>query len=188
MASLLRIRRGRVCEQRVITLEDRVLNCFMRSCNGIRPPLGSKPSVAIAAYITWLSDGQPLHMNAENPKGPNAVPRMKLQKNMSASAERGGSLYAQKCADCHGEDGEGQDENPPVWGPRSFNQGAGLAENVSLASWLRVAMPLDDATLSDQEALDVAAFVNSHDRPAFDIKNHLPEERRLGEYNSEPSP
>lgn len=29
-------------EQRVITLEDRVLNCFMRSCNGIRPPLGAR--------------------------------------------------------------------------------------------------------------------------------------------------
>lgn len=34
-------------EGRVITLEDRVLNCFMRSCNGIRPPQGSQPVVAI---------------------------------------------------------------------------------------------------------------------------------------------
>lgn len=37
-------------EKTVITLEDRVLNCFMRSCNGIRPPLGSEVSVSIAAY------------------------------------------------------------------------------------------------------------------------------------------
>lgn len=50
-------------EQRVITLEDRILNCFMRSCNGIRPPLGSEVSVAITAYITWLSTDQPLRMN-----------------------------------------------------------------------------------------------------------------------------
>lgn len=174
-------------EQRVITLEDRVLNCFMRSCNGVRPPLGSKPSVAITAYVTWLSDGERLRMNAKQPKGPNALTRLAV-KPESANANRGGLLYAQKCAECHGKDGGGQDENPPVWGPQSYNQGAGLAENVPLASWLRVAMPLDDATLTDQEALDLAAFVNSHDRPAFDLKNHLPEERRLGEYNSEPSP
>jgi len=174
-------------EQRVITLEDRVLNCFMRSCNGVRPPLGSKPSVAITTYITWLSEGEVLRMNAKNPKGPNAVPRLAV-KPETAGVERGGLLYARKCAECHGKDGAGQDDNPPVWGPRSYNQGAGLAETVPLASWLKVAMPLDDAKLTDQEALDLAAFINAHDRPAFDLKNHLPLESRLGEYNAEPTP
>lgn len=174
-------------EQRVITLEDRVLNCFMRSCNGVRPPLGSKPSVAITAYITWLSEGEVLRMNAKQPKGPNAVPRL-VVKPESADAERGGLLYARKCAECHGKDGTGHDDNPPVWGPRSYNQGAGLAETLPLASWLKVAMPLDDATLTDQEALDVAVFVNTHDRPEFDLKSHLPVEARLGEYNAEPTP
>jgi len=173
-------------EQRVITLEDRVLNCFMRSCNGIRPPLGSKPSVAITTYITWLSEGEVLRMNAKQPKGPNAVARLAV-KPESANAERGGLLYARKCAECHGKDGAGQDDNPPVWGPRSFNQGAGLAEIVPLASWLKVAMPLDDANLTDQEALDLASFINAHDRPAFDLKSHLPPETRLGEYNGEPT-
>ena len=46
-------------------------------------------------------------------------------------------------------------------------------------------MPLDDATLTDQETLDLAAFINAHDRPAFDLKGHLPPEARLGEYNAE---
>ncbi len=171
-------------EHRVITLEDRILNCFMRSCNGIRPPLGSKPSVAIAAYITWLSEGEVLRMNAQNPKGPNAVARLTV-KPESANIERGELLYSKKCATCHGKDGEGEDDNPPVWGRRSFNQGAGLADMVQLASWLKVAMPLDETDLTDQEALDIAAFVNTHDRPAFDLKNHLPVESRLGEYNVE---
>ncbi len=157
-------------ERRVITLEDRVLNCFMRSCNGIRPPLGSKPSVAITAYITWLSDGQVLRMNAENPKGPNAVARLAV-KPESASIERGQLLYSKKCASCHGKDGSGEEHNPPVWGRRSFNQGAGLADAVQLASWLKVAMPLDETDLTDQEALDIAAFVNTHDRPAFDLNS-----------------
>ena len=174
-------------EQRVITLEDRVLNCFMRSCNGVRPPLGSKPSVAITAYITWLSEGAVLRMNPENPKGPNAVRRLTV-KPESASAERGGLLYPRKCAECHGKEGAGEDDNPPVWGPRSYNQGAGLAETGPLASWLKVAMPFEDAKLTDQEAFDLAAFVNTHARPAFDLKNHLPMEARLGEYNAEPTP
>jgi thiosulfate dehydrogenase len=56
-------------EKRVISLEDRILNCFMRSCNGVRPPLGSRVSVSIAAYITWLSEDQPLRMNAQRPAG-----------------------------------------------------------------------------------------------------------------------
>lgn len=171
-------------EQRVITLEDRILNCFMRSCNGVRPPLGSKVSVAIASYITWLSEGKILRMNAENPKGPNAVPRLAV-KLESASIERGERLYSKKCVTCHGKDGAGEDDNPPIWGRRSFNQGAGLADTLQLASWLKVAMPLDETDLADQEALDIAAFVNTHDRPAFDLKNHLPVESRLGEYNAE---
>lgn len=172
-------------EQRVITLEDRILNCFMRSCNGTRPPLGSQVSVSIAAYITWLSTDQPIQMNANRPAGPQAVPQLKLNV-AQAHAERGATLYSARCAECHAADGQGSKEHPPVWGSQSFNDGAGLANVTQLASWLKVAMPLDEADLTDQEALDLAAFLNSHERPKFRLRNHLPEEKRLGEYNSQP--
>ena len=171
-------------ERRVITLEDRVLNCFMRSCHGVRPPLGSKASVAITAYITWLSEGEPIRMNGKSPHGPAAVPALKIKLD-SADAARGKLLYRNKCAECHQDDGAGDDDTPPVWGPRSYNQGAGLANVMQLASWLKVAMPLDDATLTEQESLDIAAFVNSHERPAFELRDHLPDKSRLGEYNAE---
>ncbi|QDT56444.1 Cytochrome c [Caulifigura coniformis] len=174
-------------ENRVITLEDRVLNCFMRSCNGIRPPLGSKPSVAITAYITWLSTGESIAMNARSPHGPLAVPALKIDPS-TADRARGRQLYVDKCADCHSADGAGHDGNPPVWGPRSYNSGAGLAKDHNLANWLKVAMPLDDATLEDKDALDIAAYVNSHPRPTFVLHEHLPEESRRGEYNSESVP
>lgn len=170
-------------EQRVITLEDRILNCFMRSCHGTRPPLGSEVSVAIAAYITWLSSDQPIRMNATRPAGPRAVPQLKIPA-AQANLPRGARLYAVRCAGCHGDDGQGDHENPPVWGERSYNQGAGLANRVQLASWLKVAMPRDDANLLDQEALDLAAFVNSHPRPEFHLADHLPEPDQLGEFNS----
>jgi len=174
-------------EKRVITLEDRILNCFMRSCNGTRPPLGSEVSVSIAAYITWLSTDQPLRMNAERSLGPNAVPPLKIDVNQ-ANRDRGKTLYSERCASCHRGDGQGNDDNPPVWGPRSYNDGAGLADITKLASWLKVAMPLDEADLTDEECLDIAAYVNSHERPHFRLQDHLPEKDRLGEYNSEMKP
>ena len=172
-------------EKRVITLEDRILNCFMRSCNGTRPPLGSEASVAIATYITWLSTDHPLKMNAERSLGPRAVPQLNVSAS-EADAERGQRLYANRCASCHGDDGQGDDDNPPLWGPKSYNEGAGLSNIVKLASWLKVAMPLDETDLTDDEARDIAAHVNSHERPKFKLNEHLPEKSGLGQYNSEP--
>ena len=174
-------------EKRVITLEDRVLNCFMRSCNGIRPPLGSEVSVSIVAYITWLSTDQPIRMNAERPAGPRAVAKLKLDAN-TAEPRLGAQLYSAKCASCHGDTGEGDTANPPVWGARSFNAGAGLANVGQLAAWLKVAMPLDEVDLTDREALDIAAFINSHERSKFLLQDHLPPPEHLGTFNAANSP
>jgi len=169
-------------EERVITLEDRVLNCFMRSQNGVRPPNGSRVSVAITTYITWLSEGSSIRMNGQKPLGPNHTPTLDLD-GLKPNVERGEKLYADQCADCHGAGGVGTEEGPPVWGDMSYNDGAGLSRNPKLASWLKVAMPLDDATLTAQEALDIAAFINSHKRPKFVLSEHLPKNDQLGEYN-----
>lgn len=170
-------------EMRVITLEDRVLNCFMRSCNGIRPPLGSEVSVSITAYITWLSTDQPIRMNSKRPAGPQAIPQLTVDV-ADADRQRGEQLYSARCAACHAANGQGRKENPPVWGARSFNDGAGLANVYQLASWLKVAMPLDETDLTDEEALDIAAFVNSHERPGFRLSEHLPPRDQLGTFNT----
>ena len=153
-------------EQKVITLEDRILNCFIRSQNGTRPPNGSEVPVAIATYITWLSRGLPLAMNPVQSLGPNQM-TMLDDGAVQPSVARGKTLYADRCADCHSDDGLGTDEGPPVWGDNSFNDGAGLSKIPKMAAWLKVAMPLDDADLTDQEAFDIAAFINSHTRPKF---------------------
>lgn len=153
-------------EAKVITLEDRILNCFIRSQNGTRPPNGSKASVAIATYITWLSTGTPIKMNDARPLGPNYLKPL-APPDQSASVVRGKALYVERCAICHGDAGEGSEEGPPVWGEDSFNDGAGLSKVPKMASWLKVAMPLDDADLSDQEAFDIAAYVNAQKRPSF---------------------
>jgi thiosulfate dehydrogenase len=172
-------------EKRVITLEDRVLNCFMRSCNGVRPPLGSRPSVAITTYITWLSSNQPIAMNPIRPLGPYAVKGLDIDVN-KRNVDRGKKSYTDRCASCHGDDGQGDGDSPPVWGDMSYNDGAGLAGDVKLASWLKVSMPPDEEDLTEAEALDIAAYINSHPRPKFSLNAHLPPANALGEYNAEP--
>jgi thiosulfate dehydrogenase len=151
----------------------------MRSMHGVRPPNGSKPAVAITAYLTWLSAGEPLRQNAAAPLGPRSYKKLPADP-AQVDVARGAQVYAKRCAGCHGEDGQGV---PPVWGPRSYNAGAGLAEVPKLAGWLAVAMPPDER-LSEVDAVDVAAFVNTHPRPEFVLKDHLPGPKG-GVYNSE---
>ncbi|WP_241676397.1 c-type cytochrome [Bremerella volcania] len=173
-------------ENRVITLEDRVLNCFMRSQNGIRPPNGSQVSVAITTYITWLSTGSKIQMNEKKPLGPRHVPELEFDWS-KANPVQGKEGYKTYCLDCHGQDGQGTADGPPVWGPQSYNDGAGLSRVPKLASWLKVGMPLDDPSLTKQEAADIAAYINRQQRPRFKLEEHLPKAERLGEYNFEPA-
>jgi len=174
-------------EKRVITLEDRVLNCFMRSMNGVRPPNGSEVSVAVTTYVTWLSSGAGVAMNPKAPLGPNRIPPLTIDPR-TADVGRGRELYVERCAACHGDAGMGTEDGPPVWGAKSYNDGAGLARNDKLAAWLKVAMPLGDPSLSEREALDVAAYVNSKPRPKFVLEEHLPRPERRGEYNAATTP
>ncbi|WP_242394713.1 c-type cytochrome [Anaeromyxobacter oryzisoli] len=167
-------------EKAVITLEDRVLNCFMRSMNGRRPPNGSRASVAITTYLTWLSTGLPMRMNDEAPLGPYSIPPIDFSP-ARVSLPAGKAAYAARCASCHGADGQG---DPPVWGPRSYNAGAGLANVGKLAGWLRATMPPDDPSLSEQDAVNVAAYVDAQPRPDFDLEAHLPAPDGAGVYNS----
>lgn len=167
-------------EKAVITLEDRVLNCFMRSMNGMRPPYGSRPSVAITAYLTWLSSGLPVHMNAKAPLGPFSTPKLVFDP-ARVSLSAGKDTYQARCASCHGADGQG---DPPVWGERSYNAGAGLADVGKLAGWTRATMPPDDPTLSEEDAVNVAAYVDSHPRPDFVLEGHLPAAGGAGVYDA----
>ncbi len=164
-------------ESAVITLEDRILNCFERSQNGLRPPNGSQVSVAIASYITWLSRNTPINMNPVSPLGPNSVPVLDIE-GAKPDIEQGQSLYADRCASCHEDDGSGSDEGPPVWGHQSFNDGAGLSKVPKMASWLKVAMPLDDPDLTNEEAWAIASYVNSHARPKFRSTSLLNQENK----------
>ncbi|GAB3628155.1 hypothetical protein GCM10027419_30060 [Pandoraea terrae] len=80
-------------------------------------------------------------------------------------------VYARRCALCHGADGQGQASGgktvfPPLWGPKSFIWGAGMHELQNAAGFMKENMPLGlGGSLTDQQAWDVALFMDSHERP-----------------------
>lgn len=153
---------------RINTLEMRVDDCFERSMNGT--PLGatSPDMAAIVAYITWLSRDTPIGQEVEG-RG-----FRRIANPPTPDPTHGQQIYAERCAVCHGENGEGRQmpdggyQFPALWGPRSFNIGAGMARLHTAASYVRWNMPLGQGgTLSEQDSYDVAAYFTQQDRPDF---------------------
>jgi thiosulfate dehydrogenase len=186
---------------RLYSLNDRIVDCFWRSENatgvldeaggssspeprvpspGFRVPSEmlpnptSKEVLAIAAYITWLARGTPV---GKNPawRGQNTIAASALIPVGTLDRRRGEEIFKERCTNCHGLDGQGVavgDKKPgPLWGPDSWNDGAGAARVYTLAGIIRYSMPyLSPGSLTDEEAQLVAAFINTQPRPAFPFK------------------
>lgn len=116
---------------RVIALQDRIAECFLRSMNGKAPAYDSKAMIAIVADMAWISHETPI--GAQEP----ASDRYTVNRpSAPPNPKRGADLYAQRCAACHQTDGVGiSGVYPPFWGPRSFNAGAGMAHLDRMASF-----------------------------------------------------
>lgn len=152
---------------RVNTLEDRLDDCFERSLNGKPLPAGTREKEALLAYIAWLSE----RVSKESALGWRGFPRVVITK--PPDAIRGRALFDTTCAVCHGPDGQGTAMAPPVWGPHSYNIGAGMARVGVAAAFIKKNMPpAQGGTLTDEEAYDVAAFINAQPRPDFPGKIH----------------
>jgi thiosulfate dehydrogenase len=150
--------------KRVISLQDRLAECFLYSMNGHPPPYQSREMEAMVAYITYLSQGAKI-----GSKPDKAARIAHFDPPSKPDAKRGAQLYAQKCSACHGANGAGSAAFPPLWGSKSFNGGAGMHRLWTMAGFVRYNMPQNaPGSLSDQEAYDVSAFVLSHTRPKFD--------------------
>lgn len=150
----------------VDTLAARIQGCFAYSMNGTAPPQDDEVVTALQTYAFWLAKGAPVGM----PLSGSGYPKLGKPERQPDFA-RGQAVYAQNCALCHGEDGQGQRSGedqifPPLWGPQSFNWGAGMHQLGNAAGFIRANMPLGKGgSLSEQEAWDVAMFMNSHERP-----------------------
>jgi thiosulfate dehydrogenase len=150
----------------VNTFSERLQECFRYSMNGVSPPAGDPTLVALESYAYWMSKGAP---TGEKIKGQGFL---KLAKpGQLPDFARGSAVYAQRCALCHGADGAGNSEGaavpgPPLWGRHSYNWGAGMQQIPNAAGFIKANMPLGQGySLSDQDAWDLAMFVDSHERP-----------------------
>lgn len=162
------------------TIPKRVNDCFERSLNGKSLDTNGKEMNAIVSYIKWLGKDV---QNGEVPKGSGIIEVPFLDR--AASPEKGAVVYQAKCESCHQKDGQGllNADNityafPPLWGEHSYNSAAGLYRLSRFAGYVKANMPLgashDAPILSDEEAWDVAAFVNSKPRPGKDISKDWP--------------
>jgi len=146
----------------VIPLSQRIQECFVRSENGEPLPGGAPEMQQIVDYITWLSQPEPSHMPFKG-RGLAALPALQ------PDARQGEVLYAAQCAGCHGVHGEGRAPLfPPLWGPDSFNSGAGMNSIKKMAPFVQHNMPQNRmGILSAQDAWDVSAYIHGKPRPAL---------------------
>jgi thiosulfate dehydrogenase len=143
-----------------IALADRVNYCFTRSLAGSRIPTESEEMTDLLAYMTWLSEGLPIGANVPG-EGMAKMP------DLHGDAARGEALYTEKgCVACHQTNGEGVPPTfPALWGDRSYSIGASMAREERAASFIQHFMPQTaPGSLSDQEAFDLSAFINSKPR------------------------
>ncbi|HET7228431.1 MAG TPA: c-type cytochrome [Longimicrobium sp.] len=160
---------------RLISLEDRIRDCFERSMNGTAPAYDSPELLSVAAYVAWLSDGQPVGKSPEW-RGRNTIAKAAQVPVARLDTAAGHTVYTRTCVGCHGADGQGvalgTARPGPLWGPRSWNDGAGMARVYTAAGFIRHAMPLTaPGSLSDREAQEVAAYINTQPRPSFPHKS-----------------
>jgi len=166
----------------VESIIKRVDDCCIRSLNGTPPDSGSREMQAMVAYIKWLGALVP---KGEKPWG-SGIRELPVPIR-AADPEKGRLVYQSQCVSCHGADGQGikdadgvMYQYPPLWGPHSYNNGAGLYRLSRFAGYVKYNMPYrpnydGQAQLTDADAWDVAAFVNSQPRPAADISKDWPD-------------
>lgn len=165
------------------TIAKRISDCMERSLNaGKAIDSNSKEMKAIIAYMNWLGDGIPKN---KKPKGSGIMNIPYLDR--AADPEKGQKVYTNKCQRCHGTNGQGQIKTdgigygyPPLWGDNSYNTAAGLYRISRFAGYVKNNMPFGEVQyhnpqLTDEEAWDVSAFVNSQPRPSKIFQEDWPD-------------
>lgn len=163
------------------TIPKRINDCVERSLNGVALREDSEEMKALVAYMNWVGKDV---AKGESPVGVGLVEPVFLEE--PADPVRGQALYSEKCARCHGPNGEGELgtasegwKYPPLWGPRSFNQGAGLYRLSRMAGFIKANMPFETTSfakpeLTDEESWHIAAYLCSMPRPAGDLSKDWP--------------
>lgn len=152
-------------------LRDRINGCMTRSMNGQELDRESVQIRSIEMYIRQLN--AQYAVMGETRRIPDEPPAFS-EPDRAADVSAGKLVFEANCVACHGVNGEGllastdRSEGylfPPLWGPDSFNNGAGMTRILTAARFIKARMPLGKPDLTNDEAFDVAAYMNSHERP-----------------------
>ncbi|PJJ76125.1 thiosulfate dehydrogenase [Thermoflavifilum aggregans] len=178
----------RARNDRVETVAFRVNACLKRSLNGEALDTHSREMKAFVAYLSWI--GGQLHARISAGSQTQKVwgsgtEKLKYLKR-AADTGAGRLVFMTYCQNCHGPRGEGlwvdstgEYQYPPLWGKHSYNTGAGMYRISQFAAFVKNNMPYGTSylhpQLTDDQAWDVAAFVNSQPRQAYrDLKYDWP--------------
>lgn len=158
-----------------VDLIERVNGCFERSMNGRALPRDSYELKSIIAYLNFISTDIPKGMQVQY----EGIPPLKPFKGTLDTAI-GKQMYMEKCMTCHGSNGTGAPNNltedpngyvyivPPIAGPDSYNNGAGMHTLDYAAQFIYNEMPYNDkGSLTLEQAYQIANYVNSLKRPRY---------------------
>ena len=162
--------RGR--EDKMGNLVERINGCMERSMHGKIMEEGQEQMTALIAYLNWLSryapdDGKIVGQGF-----------LKIEiPNRPVDLIKGEELFMNICSKCHGMNGQGLQsidkegyEYPPLWGAKSYNNGAGMTRVITAAQFIKGNMPYgtvySEPFLTDEEAYDVAGYINQQKRPS----------------------
>lgn len=156
-----------------VSITGRINGCMQRSMNGNVLDSTSREMKALIAYFKWIGKGVDRKTNL---LGEGTEKLAFLER--AADPAKGKIIFMNNCASCHGKNGAGKLDTdsteylyPPLWGPHSYNMGAGLFRISKFASYIKNNMPFGttyhNPVLTDEQAWDVAAFVNSQPHPRF---------------------
>ena len=162
-------------------IPKRINDCFERSLNGKSLDTNSHEMKAIVSYITWLGSDV---KKGVKPAGAGLTDLKYMDR--PADTTLGKIVYDEQCKSCHQASGEGVANSmnsgyiyPPLWGQHSYNSGAGLYRLSRLAGYAKSNMPWgvkhNTAQLTDEQAWDVAAYINSKTRPSKDLTADWPD-------------
>jgi len=152
-------------------LEHRINECMVRNMNGRPLPEDGTEMIAMVSWLRFLAD-EDTAMGAGRRQSHD--PPVFKPPDRPTNPEAGERLFAKRCADCHGKDGAGLRASrklaqgylfPPLWGSDSFTDGSEMHGVTTAARFIKAKMPLGRPDLDDDQAFDLAAFVNSKPRP-----------------------
>jgi thiosulfate dehydrogenase len=155
----------------VETYVRKVEDCFERSLNGSKIDSNSREMKAFVAYLRWIGKNV---KKGVKPEGSGIEELAFLDR--AADTTRGRVVYVSKCQNCHQKNGAGVLNPaktgytyPPLWGDHSYNIGASIYRLSKFAGYVKSNMPFGSdhmhEQLSNEQAWDVAAFVNSQPHP-----------------------